>query len=125
MVHAAERVSPEETHLTEALVVEHAQIAAGQAVEVVYLAQADNRLFGGTAIVLVDRSTSRTSWPCAWRIGGTCPGRATGITWSRVRRLRIWQPVSASRRTGDGGSRVRSLAGARVDPRSPQQVNCR
>lgn len=58
VAHADEHVSPEETRLMEALVVEHGRIAADQAVVVVHLAQANNRLFGGTANFLVAREFS-------------------------------------------------------------------
>jgi uncharacterized tellurite resistance protein B-like protein len=55
VAHADDQVSPEETRLMEALVVEQGGIAQDQAMVVVHLAQSNNRLFGGTANFLVAR----------------------------------------------------------------------
>ncbi len=55
VAHADEHVSPEETRVMEQLVQEQGGIPADQAVVVVHLAQANNRLFSGTANFLVAR----------------------------------------------------------------------
>lgn len=55
VAHADQHVSPEETRVMEALVTEHGGVAADQAVVVVHLAQANNRLFAGTANFLIAR----------------------------------------------------------------------
>jgi uncharacterized tellurite resistance protein B-like protein len=58
VAHADQHVSPEETRAMEALVTEHGQIAADQAMVVVQLAKTSNLLFGGTANFLVAREFS-------------------------------------------------------------------
>ena len=55
---ADQNVSPEETRAMEALVREHGSLSPEQAVVVVGLAKASNRLFGGTANFLVAREFS-------------------------------------------------------------------
>jgi uncharacterized tellurite resistance protein B-like protein len=58
VAHADRHVSPEETRVMEALVEEHGGLDRDQALVVVHLAQANNRLFGGTADFLVAREFS-------------------------------------------------------------------
>ena len=55
MAHADQRVSPEETHMMESLLMEHGQLEREQAMLVVQLAKTSNLLFGGTANFLVTR----------------------------------------------------------------------
>jgi uncharacterized tellurite resistance protein B-like protein len=55
VAHADEHVSPDETRLMEQLVQEQGGIPPDQAVVVVHLAQANHRLFAGTADFLVAR----------------------------------------------------------------------
>ena len=56
VAHADEHVSAEETSVMEQLVREHGAIPAEEAAIVVHLAQANNRLFGGTSHFLVARA---------------------------------------------------------------------
>ena len=58
VAHADQHVSPEETSAMEALVREHGQLPADQAMLVVQLAKTSNLLFGGTANFLVAREFS-------------------------------------------------------------------
>ena len=55
VAHADQRVSPEETHMMESLLMEHGQLEREQAMLVVQLAKTSNLLFGGTANFLVTR----------------------------------------------------------------------
>jgi uncharacterized tellurite resistance protein B-like protein len=59
VAHADQDVSPEETRAMEELVREHGQLSQDQAMVVVQLAKASNRLFGGTANFLVARELSK------------------------------------------------------------------
>lgn len=56
--HADQHVSPEETRVMERLVREQGQLSQDQAMVVVQLAKANNRLFGGTADFLIAREFS-------------------------------------------------------------------
>ena len=58
VAHADQHVSPGETRAMEALVREHGQLSADQAMVVVQLAKTSNLLFGGTANFLVAREFS-------------------------------------------------------------------
>lgn len=58
IAHADRHVSPEETRVMEALVAEHGQLSAEQAMLVVQLAKTNNLLFGATADFLVTREFS-------------------------------------------------------------------
>src|SRR5688572_21517965 len=58
VAHADQHVSPEETSAMEALVREHGELSADQAMLVVQLAKTNNLLFGGTANFLVARKFS-------------------------------------------------------------------
>lgn len=58
VAHADLQVSPGETAAMEALVREHGELPQDQAMVVVQLAKASNRLFGGTANYLVAREFS-------------------------------------------------------------------
>lgn len=55
VAHADLHVSPEETRVMEALVVEHGGLSRDHAMVVVQLAKTNNLLFGGTASYLVAR----------------------------------------------------------------------
>lgn len=55
VAHADLHVSPEETRVMEALVLEHGRLSQEQAMLVVQLAKTNNLLFGGTADFLVAR----------------------------------------------------------------------
>jgi uncharacterized tellurite resistance protein B-like protein len=61
VAHADDKVSPEETHVMESLLVEHGQLTADQAMLVVGLAKSSNLLFGGTADFLVAREFGETT----------------------------------------------------------------
>ena len=61
VAHADQHVSPEETRAMEALVQEHGQLSADQAMVVVQLAKTATLLFGGTANFLVAREFSSLS----------------------------------------------------------------
>lgn len=61
VAHADLHVSPEETRVMEALVLEHGQLSQDQAMLVVQLAKTNNLLFGGTANFLVARELADLS----------------------------------------------------------------
>jgi uncharacterized tellurite resistance protein B-like protein len=61
VAHADETVSADETRTMEALLAEHGQLTAEQAMLVVGLAKSSNLLFGGTADFLVAREFGETT----------------------------------------------------------------
>lgn len=61
VAHADEHVSADETRVMEQLVEQQGAIPADQARVVVHLAQANHRLFGGTANFLIAREFARAS----------------------------------------------------------------